>query len=171
MDTPAGYYILCDWNLKPWREERVMHSRLFVVATLVVVGCRTDATNGTPQAGRLSSGTWGGDSAGVIVGDTLTHVHIGCTYGDVVGPVRLNADGSFAVNGSYLLRAYPVAIGPTMPARFVGRVTGAMLEITVTVTDTVARTTVVRGPVVVRLGVEPRMPNCPICRTPGVRAP
>lgn len=117
----------------------------------------------------LTIGTWGGDSAGVIVTDTLTHVHIGCTYGDLRGRVVLDADGRFTRAGSFLLRAYPVAIGPTMPAQFTGRVSGSTLTITVTVSDTISRTVVVRGPAVVRLGVEPKMSNCPICRTPGER--
>ena len=35
-----------------------------------------------------------------------------------------------------------------------------------TVNDTIAHQTVVRGPVSVRLGVEPRLVPCPICRRP-----
>jgi hypothetical protein len=37
---------------------------------------------------------------------------------------------------------------------------------TVTVADTVEHRTVVRGPVVVRLGDAPRLGPCPICRRP-----
>jgi hypothetical protein len=136
----------------------------------VIAACRGDASNGPPVDGRLAIGTWGGDSAGVIVNDTIVHVHVGCTYGDIPGRVRLDADGRFTAQGSFLLRAYPVAIGPTMPAQFVGRVSGSRLTITVTITDTIAKTTVVRGPAAVTFGVEPRMANCPICRVPGVRA-
>jgi hypothetical protein len=54
----------------------------------------------------------------MIVGDTAMHLHIGCTFGDVSGRVPLGANGQFDVAGSYLLRAYPIAVGPTMPARF-----------------------------------------------------
>ena len=53
-----------------------------------------------------------------------------------------------------------------MPAQFVGRLFGSRLTITVTI----AKTTVVRGPAAVTFGVEPRMQNGPICRVPGVRA-
>jgi len=136
---------------------------------LLAGACQSDSAGAPPADGRLALGTWGGDSAGVIVTDTLTHVHIGCTYGDITGRVVLDADGRFTRTGQFLLRAYPVAIGPTMPAVFVGRVTGSTLTITVTVTDTVAKQTVVRGPAVVIFGKEPRMANCPICRTPGER--
>ena len=75
-----------------------------------------------------------------------------------------DANGQFDVAGSYLLRAYPIAIGPTMPARFRGRVDGTSAKITVTVTDTVQHTTVVRGPVTVQLGRDPKLMPCPICR-------
>ena len=85
------------------------------IALLCVSGCQGDIATGPPANGKLAVGTWGGDSAGVIVTDTLSHVHVGCTYGDM-GRVTLDADGRFAVAGSYLLRAYPIAIGPTMPS-------------------------------------------------------
>jgi hypothetical protein len=137
---------------------------------VVAAGCRGDISGGPPADGRLAIGTWGGDSAGVIVNDTIAHVHIGCTYGDIPGRVQLDPDGRFTAVGSFLLRAYPIAIGPTMPAQFEGRVSGANLTITVTVMDTIAKTTIVRGPATVRFGVEPRLQNCPICRVPGVRA-
>lgn len=133
-------------------------------------GCRADSTNGPPADGKLAVGTWGGDSAGVIVTDTLVHVHIGCTFGDIPARVTLDTDGRFTLTGSYLLRAYPVAIGPTVPAQFTGRVSGNTLTITVTVNDTIGRTVVVRGPASVRLGTEPKLGPCPICRTPGIRA-
>ena len=136
------------------------------VILIVAASCRGDESSGTPTDGRLALGTWGGDSAGVIVNDTIAHVHIGCTYGDIPGRVRLDAEGRFNARGSFLLHAYPVAIGPTMPAQFVGRLSGSRP----TITDTIAKTTVVRGPAAVTFGVEPRMQNCPICRVPGVRA-
>ena len=149
---------------------RTVHRVLF--ATLVPFGaaCNPEATDGPPSDGLVAVGTWGGDSAGVIVNDTVAHVHIGCTYGDLSGRVTLDANGRFTRSGSFLLRAYPVAIGPTMPASFSGRVTGKTLTLTVTVSDTVNNVTVVRGPVSVRLGTDPRLGPCPICRVPGDRA-
>ncbi|MBL0173571.1 MAG: hypothetical protein IPP90_23355 [Gemmatimonadaceae bacterium] len=142
---------------------------MIAVALICAIGCDTDSPSGPPANGVLAVGTWGGDSAGVIVTDTLLHVHIGCTYGDIPRHVTLDTDGRFTVSGSFLLRAYPVAIGPTMPAQFVGRVSGSTLIITVTVNDTIDRKVVIRGPAVVQFGKEPKMSNCPICRTPGDR--
>lgn len=127
----------------------------------VLLGC-VGATL-SPFNGELAIGTWGGDAAGMIVSDTSMHLHVGCTYGDVSGRVAVS-NGAFDVSGSYLLRAYPVAVGPTMPARFTGTVTGKVATITATVDDTVQHQTVVKGPVVVTLGVTPRLDPCPICR-------
>ncbi len=141
-----------------------------LVCAGILAACASESVDGPPADGKLTLGTWGGDSAGVIVNDTITHVHLGCTYGDIPGRVTLDADGRFTRTGSYLLRAYPIAIGPTMPAEFTGRVSGSTLTITVTVRDTIGNTTVVRGPSSVRLGTTPRMANCPICSTPGDRA-
>src|ERR1041385_5587184 len=95
-----------------------------VAAGLVVVaafvGC-SSSPSVPPFDGAIALGTWGGDSAGMIVGDTALHLHINCTYGDVSGRVPVGSNGHFDVAGSYMLRAYPIAIGPAVPARFVGQ--------------------------------------------------
>ena len=115
----------------------------------------------------LALGRWGGENAGAIVNDTIAHVHIGCTFGDIPGRVPLDADGRFTVDGSYVLRAYPVYVGPTLPAQFSGVVVGKTLTIAVAINDTVSKQVVVRGPVTVTLGTEPKLGPCPICVVPG----
>jgi hypothetical protein len=128
---------------------------------LLIAGC----WSGEPAApdGELPAGTWGGDNAGVIVSDSVAHVHVGCTYGNFRLPLSFGADGRFEATGEYVLRAYPVAVGPPLPARLTGTVRRAELTFTVTVNDTVARQTVVLGPATATLGREPRMGPCPIC--------
>lgn len=123
---------------------------------------------GTPPA-ELPEGTWGGEDVGMIVTDADAHVHVGCTYGDFEAPVTLDVDGRFSVGGDYLLQAFPVAVGPTMPARLAGVVRGRDLTLTVAVNDTIAKQLVVLGPATVRLGREPDMAQCPICADPGDR--
>jgi hypothetical protein len=140
-----------------------MRSSTLVIA-LLVVAC-SGGTTAPPSDGALPLGTWGGENSGMIVSDTAMHLHVACTYGDVSGRIPL-ANGQFDVAGSYLLRAYPIAIGPTMPARFAGRVDGGKATVTVTVNDTVEHKPVVLGPVVVTWGTEPKMGPCPICRRP-----
>jgi hypothetical protein len=107
----------------------------------------------------------------MIVSDTAMHLHVACTYGDVSGRIRLDANGQFDVAGRYLLRAFPIVVGPTMPARFTGRVDGAKATVTVTVNDTVEHKSTVLGPVVVTWGVDPKMGPCPICRRPILTQP
>jgi len=75
----------------------------------------------------------------------------------------LDADGRFSVSGEYLVHAYPVAIGPTMPAEIAGVVRGKDLTMTVAVNDTIEDRLVVFGPATVRLGQEPQLGPCPIC--------
>ncbi len=136
--------------------------------TLAVAAACSSSTGASPlpSDGKLPLGSWGGDDSGMIVGDTAMHLHVGCTYGDVSGRIALDATGAFDVAGSYLLRAYPLAVGPTLPARFTGRLDGTTATVTVTVNDTVQHTTVVKGPVVVKYGEAPRLGPCPICRRP-----
>ncbi|MGH7751887.1 MAG: hypothetical protein ACREN5_03645 [Gemmatimonadales bacterium] len=110
-------------------------------------------------------GTWGGENAGLIADDTSAHVHIACTFGSIHQGIELDPAGRFEVPGDYVLRAYPVFVGPAHPARFRGTVSGRFMALTVTVTDTIADSTVVLGPVQVERGAEPRMQMCPICRT------
>jgi hypothetical protein len=70
--------------------------------------------------GKLSVGTWGGENAGLIVNDTIAHVHVACTLGNFPAPVTVDENGRFDVTGSYVLRAYPVFVGPYHPAQFAG---------------------------------------------------
>ena len=143
---------------------------LFVLATSLVLACSSATTLG-PTDGELPLGTWGGDSAGMIVSDTSMHLHVGCTFGDVSGRIQVGADGTFDVVGNYTLHAYPIAVGPTNPARFTGKVNGATATVTATINDTVEHATVVHGPVVVSLGVTPRLGPCPICARPVITKP
>ena len=138
---------------------------LLLVAAVATLSCESTAPV-IPADSLIPLGTYGGDSGGMIVGDTALHLHIGCTFGDVSGRVPVDARGRFDVAGSYTLRAYPVTIGPPVPARFTGTIDGDRVVVIATVDDTIAHQTVVRGPVSVRLGVEPRLAPCPICRRP-----
>jgi hypothetical protein len=147
-----------------------MHLRRLTVlpALLACVGALLASCQGDdevlPPATELSVGTWGGEGAGLIVQSVSAHVHIGCTLGDFPVPVQLDDEGRFHVPGTYMLRAYPVAIGPPLPASFSGVVRGSQLTLGVTVNDTVQDKLVTLGPVTLELGKDPRMGPCPICR-------
>src|SRR5881398_1392950 len=146
---------------------RLVRPALHAAATAIVLVLACSGSPSVPPFdGLLPLGTWGGDSGGMIVGDTAMHLHIGCTFGDVSGRVPVDANGRFDVTGSYMLRAYPITVGPAVPARFTGTVDGDRIVVTATIDDTIAHQTVVHGPVSLRLGVEPNLGPCPICRRP-----
>lgn len=139
-------------------------------ASLALLGLLVGSCSGSsllpPSDGILAVGTWGGDNAGVIVTDSVVHVHVGCTFGDMPGNVQLDQDGRFTVDGSYVLRAYPIQLGPSLPAQFSGRVAGRILTLAVAVDDTVEGKVVALGPITVVYGRDPEMGPCPICRAP-----
>jgi len=139
---------------------------LLPIVAIAVVACSSTSTSLPSADGFVALGTWGGDTAGMIVSDTAMHLHVGCTYGDASGRIPIGTDGKFDVSGNYTLHAFPIAVGPTVPARFTGRVNGAVMTVTATIDDTVQKRTVTLGPVSVTYNVEPKMKNCPICRRP-----
>ena len=91
---------------------------------------------------------------------------IGCTYGDIAGPIPFDADGRFDVAAQWNVSAFPIDRGVFHDARLSGRITGRSLTFSARLSDTGQ----VLGPVVVTLGREPKMANCPICRLPKARA-
>jgi hypothetical protein len=135
-----------------------------VASSAFGAGCGVDGTILPASRDTLTIGTWGGDNAGLIVNDTIAHAHIGCTLGNFPAPVALER-GRFSVTGAYVLRAYPVYIGPELPAQFTGEIDGNRLTLRVSVNDTVERKVVNLGPVTVTFGREPKMGPCPICKT------
>lgn len=135
---------------------------------LLVTGCGS-APLIPPTNPQLAVGSWGGDDSGVIVSDSSVHVHVACTFGNMPGNIRLDASGRFTIDGTYVLRAYPVQVGPPLPAQFSGRVAGRTLTLAIAVNDTIEGRVVALGPITVVHGREPEMGPCPICRAPGMR--
>ena len=134
---------------------------MIAVASLAAA-CDGSSPSGIPLS-ELTPGTWGGPDAGVVVSAAVTHVHIGCTYGDFPALIELDDRQRFSVPGEYQLRGFPVVRDPPVPARFAGVVSGDRLTLTVAVNDTITNELVVLGPVTVTYGREPDMVTCPIC--------
>lgn len=130
--------------------------RRALVLVLLLTACTTSPTS----LRRVLVGTWGGDEAGMIVGENDAHVHIGCTLGDIAGAIPVGSNGGFDVTGTYNVDAFPVDRGIRHPARFRGITDGLRLTLFVELTDTGQPF----GPVTLSRGVTPRMANCPICR-------
>jgi hypothetical protein len=144
---------------------------LLPLLAVCCVACAHSDSILPPDSTKLSIGTWGGDDAGVIVEDSVTHIHIDCTFGNFTAPIPLDATRRFSVAGSYVLRAYPVQLGPELPAQFAGVVEHDRLTFTVAVNDTVEKKVVALGPITVRYGQPAVMGPCPICRRGTIVAP
>jgi hypothetical protein len=132
--------------------------------TLTIGSCLKLESSGL-SGDMLVTGTWGGDNAGLILDDSIAHVHIGCTFGDFHAPITVHDDNNFSVSGSYMLHAYPIQVGPSVPAVLNGVVEGNTVTMTIMVNDTVEKKQVVLGPSKVTLGKDPKMGPCPICRS------
>ncbi|MDP3910670.1 MAG: hypothetical protein Q8Q14_09790 [Gemmatimonadales bacterium] len=131
-----------------------------LLAAAAVIGPCQKTTTGIADG--VVDGTWGGENAGLIADDTSAHVHIGCTYGRIHQAIVPDAQGRFDVPGEQNITAHPVDLGILHPARFSGRITpDGRMTLTVALTDTA----VTLGPVQLAYGKEPRMQQCPICRT------
>ena len=136
---------------------------------IALPACAPSAGTEGPSGDQLPIGRWGAVDQGVIVSADLVHIHVGCTKGDFPAPIQLDAQGRFQVDGTYMLRAFPVA-RETLPAQVSGVVSGRRLTLSIAVNDTVLKKPTSVGPITVTLGVEPRMANCPICVDPAARA-
>ncbi|MGQ0765742.1 MAG: hypothetical protein ACT4OZ_08765 [Gemmatimonadota bacterium] len=142
-----------------------MRRLLLMSAMAAALSCAVVTDADDEKGGDFLTGTWGGVAVGAIVQDTVVHVHFSCTLGDFPRP-GTDSTGRFSVEGSYVLRAYPVMIGPRLPARLTGVVRGNRVTLTVAVNDTVAKRLVVLGPAEARLGESPQLTPCPICVRP-----
>ena len=136
---------------------------LLLLAVVASAACGGNGNSPPPPGDHLASGTWGSEGAAAIVSETQVHMHVHCTNGDFPAPIALDSTGRFSVTGSYQLRAFPVAVGPTLPAQMAGVVSGRLLTFTIAVNDTVEKRLVVLGPAILTLGREPRLDACPIC--------
>ena len=131
---------------------------MLVPVLLLVAACGASRI----EPGNVAVGTWGGEEAGLLVRADGAHAHIGCTYGDVTGPIPVGADGRFEVAAQWNVSAFPIDRGVFHDARMSGQLSGRSLTFSARLSDTGQ----VLGPVVVTLGREPKMANCPICRRP-----
>jgi hypothetical protein len=99
----------------------------------------------------LTAGVWGGEHLRMDVSDGGASLEFDCASGVIDRPVVLNGDGRFDVKGSYM----PEHGGPVRrdeelkgrPARYVGRVKGETLTLTVVADpeETVGEFTLTRG--------------------------
>ena len=110
-----------------------------VVATglmVATIACSNPTGPGNP----LPTGTWGGEHVALEITAEGGRIEYDCAHGDLSEPLVVDRSGRFDVTGTHT----PKHGGPvredeklvSRPARYVGRVDGGLMTLTVTVTDT-----------------------------------
>jgi hypothetical protein len=87
---------------------------------------------------RLPPGSWGGVGASLEATETGARVEFDCAHGVVSEPITLDGNDSFEAVGTYVREGPgPIRQGDSRgpPARYVGRVSGDELSLTVTETQ------------------------------------
>jgi len=110
-----------------------------VVATGLMVAAIA-CSSPTGPGDRLAIGTWGGEHVVLEVTAEAGRIEYDCAHGDLGEPLVVDRSGRFDVTGTHT----PEHGGPVRedeklvshPARYVGRVDGGLMTLTVTVTDT-----------------------------------
>jgi hypothetical protein len=109
-----------------------------IAGALSLLGALVMSTHTTPaQAAKLSlEGPWGGDQLQLVIDAKGGHIEAGCASGEIAGPIKLTADGSFVALGTFQVhqggpqRADEVAA--TAPAaRFRGEVKAGSMRLEV----------------------------------------
>jgi hypothetical protein len=136
-------------------------TRANILALLVFT---TACANDSPMSpgSMLAFGAWGGDAAQVVTSTTTTHVLLGCTFGDFPGNITLDANGRFAVNGSWNPSVGPIQQNATMPAQMSGQVVGATLTFAIAVNDTIRKQVTSLGPQSAEFGKQASVVVCPL---------
>jgi len=134
------------------RPNHEMRIGKFAVATLVVagviavVGCSGDQAMTSPTspggggqgASMVQIGHWGGSGITLDVSDSEARLELACAHALLSAPIPLDSIGSFTAPGTY----FPEGMGPIPdgdvqghPATFLGRVTGDVMKLSVTLDE------------------------------------
>ena len=121
-----------------------------------VVGCTLPGPS--PSGGVPVLGAWGAPHAALTLSEMGGNIEYDCAHGGLRFPVRPDAAGRFAIDGVHVREhGGPVRVGEvpdSLPARYVGRVSGDRMTLRVLVgPDTL-------GPFELRRGAEPRLFKC-----------
>ena len=116
----------------------------------------------TGPGDRLAIGTWGGEHVALEVTAEAGRIEYDCAHGDLGEPLVVDRSGRFDVTGTHT----PEHGGPVRedeklvshPARYVGRVDGDRMTLTVSIT--VTNTAETLGTVALTRGVAGRLLKC-----------
>ncbi len=108
---------------------------LLVLCALAAAGCADERM--APPA--VITGEWGGDRAGLVATPDSGTLEYDCAAGRITEPLRPASDGRFTASGTHTPgKGGPIRIDevlPRRPARYIGRVAGDQLTLTVVMTD------------------------------------
>lgn len=127
-----------------------------IVGFVALGGCTTSSVGSSD--GSAITGSWGGSHAGLSLTASGGTIDYDCAHGGLGAPVVPDGSGQFDVAGVHVREhGGPVRIGEvidSLPARYVGRVSGDRMTLRVLVgPDTL-------GPFDLRLGVAPQLLRC-----------
>lgn len=127
-----------------------------ILLTLAALGCAPAGPSPADGEAPLT-GRWGGEHVALTLSDQGGTVEYDCAHGGISEPVR-SAAGRFAAAGVHVREhGGPVRVDErpdSLPARYVGTVSGDRLTLQVVVgPDTL-------GPFALRRGAEPRLYKC-----------
>jgi hypothetical protein len=75
----------------------------------------------------------------MVVTDDGADIEYDCAHGSISGPIKLESNGRFDVNGKHVREhSGPIRLGETLAsqsARYVGRINGDLMILTVTLPD------------------------------------
>jgi hypothetical protein len=118
---------------------------LLLLAMLAGASCKgrgiPQAMDPPPAEGTtVQIGGWGGDHAGMSVTGTEATLEFDCAHGSIDGPIPLDDQGRFDIEGLYVQEhGGPITISdpPTaVPARYSGQVAGNKMTLVVLLTQT-----------------------------------
>ena len=107
------------------------------VLTLLVTGLGTGCGILDGEDGVVANGAWGGDHLVIQVTDEGAFADYDCAAGTLDVPILIR-DGRFAVAGTYTQGSGVERVDEvpqTVPAKYVGRVDGDRMSVTVTLTQ------------------------------------
>jgi hypothetical protein len=110
----------------------VVLTRARVVALLVSLAAMP------APAAQLTAGAWGGPGIRLSVAPGSVRVETECATGSIRGPVQLDAQGRFEVEGDFSVHAggpQRADAGPAPAARYTGSVAGGVLTLDIRPAD------------------------------------
>jgi hypothetical protein len=108
-------------------------------ALIVTLGCAAAGLTRADGGDRVRAGTWGGTGAALKVTDSGAKIEADCANGQMPGPLTLDAEGRFTVEGTWTAEhAGPIRNDEEAAAakvRYAGHVSGSTMALEVSLME------------------------------------